>query len=259
MIMAGAVINPENIIITLSNGDIADITQIYTLPYLTHIYKYTYKLGGLDVSSDTLELIQGATLLCVLFGFDPSSLATNIKYNGHPINYDFGKYFGQLSIYNFTQYPDGSTIHIDYTKKILQSTLVDSMKKSFGECFPETTIGIIVPSEIYMMSSTANRNDSIALAFISPTTPDSINVHKNLEAYYIYNVCSNIDYRGQGLAKSIMITMLNNLYSQGQTRFILEVLNTNTVAYNLYTGLGFRKISSTLEEDKTYDVLYLQM
>lgn len=257
MIMANVVTSPNMITIRLSNGDVVDITQIHTLPYLTQTFDYVYKLGELNVSSNELELIQGATQLCILFGVDPSSLITDVKHRGISINIDIGKYFGNLSIYNFTEYPDGSTIHLDNIKQIISPRLVDSLMKNLAECFPGTEAGITIPSEIYMISSNMERDDIIACVYVSPYSPESIGAYTDIGAYYVYNVCADINYRGQGLAKSIMITMLNDLYSRGQTRFILEVLDSNTVAYTLYTSLGFKKISSSYEEDKTYDILYL--
>ena len=264
IIMANIITTSDNITIKSRDGNVIDTGPIHTLPYLNNKFEYTYKIGSpgiepYDVSSTGLDLIHGASQVCILFGRDPSSIITDIKYMKAPITIDFGKYYGQLSIYNFTEYPDGSAIDVDDVKYIVSPILIDSLSKSLNECFPDSVAGMIVPSEFYMITSDANRDNVIASVSACTNLPQSLGEYANISGYYIYNVCSNTDHRGQGLAKSIIITMLNDLYIKGANMFILEVLDSNIIAYTLYISLGFIKISSSYEEDKTYDVLYLAM
>jgi len=263
MIMANAITSPNNITIKLSDGNIADITQINILPYISgnpKQFEYTAEFGQKMVMFNGLELIQGAMQFCILFGIDPGSSITNIKFKGTPIELDFNRYFGMISIPNFTMYENGTVIDINLLKQITSSTLVDSLSKSLKNCFKEAyTIGITVPCEIYMITTDANRSNVIASVAATLYSPDSIGKYKQHKAYYIFNVCAKSEFRGQGLAKSIMITMLNNLINKGYKEFLLEVLPDNSIAYSLYKSLGFEKVSVIKNGTKSYDLLYLTL
>jgi hypothetical protein len=260
MIMANAISSPDNIIIKLSNGSIADITQVTILPYIAgnpELFEYTANFGQQLVMFDGLELIQGAIQLCILFGIDPGSMITNIKRKNIPIQLDFSRYFGILSIPNFTNYKDGTVIDMEQLKQILSVTLVNSISKILIDCFGGGGVG--VPCETYIITDDINRSNVIASASATLYPPNSVNKYKQLKPYYIFNVCANSQFRGQGLAKSIMITMLNDLINKGFNQFILEVIPNNLVAYSLYKSLGFIKLTTTTDSGKIYDLLYLKV
>ena len=267
MIAASVLSSPDRISIQLANGSVADITQVHTLPFITGlpaglpVYEYTATIGTQNIMSYSLELIDGAIQLCVLLGVDPGSIITNIKHRDEYVEIDYGKYYGSLSLPNFTEYPDGSSVPLDLLKYILPESLVNSLTNSLQECFPGVNAGIMLPSEVYMICSDKERSNIVASGAATLNIPDSLNEYKMMNPYYIYNVCSIIQVRGQGLAKSIMITMLNDLMSdkKGYNKFLLEVDQTNTVAYNLYISLGFHKLTSIGEDGKTYDLLLLDL
>ena len=262
MILANSLSSPHRITIELQGGGIADITQVNTLRNFgnnTNSFEYTAKLLDNDVSFNGLELIQGAIQLCLILGVDPSSVITNIQRYGVSVKINFERYFGIISLPNFTEYPDGSAILIEDTAVILSESLVDSLSKSLKECFPENEPAIIIPSEVYMITIDKTRSNIIASCVATLNAPQSIGQYANIGAYYIFNVCANTNIRGQGLAKSVMISMLNDLIGKGYNTFVLEVLPTNKVAYNLYESFGFQRVSSTNDGTDTYDLLYLKI
>ncbi len=246
----------DRINISLQNGDIVDLTKIPTLPYFGyHDTIYRAKLGSMDVSFNDLNFISGAITLCLLFGFDPDSIITNVSQNNQPIKLDLGRYFGIVEIPNSTNYPNGIVIPINSLN--LPSSLSLSLSRSLNECFSVVESGITVPSTLYMITSDRERSNVLASCLVTLDFPESIKKYKVDTSCYISNVCSNNNVRGQGLSKSIMICMLNDCISKHINIFMLEVLPSNTVAYNLYISLGFKKIASTFDNNISYDLLKL--
>lgn len=262
IIMADALSSPDRILIKLQNGNIVDITQSNTSIYFgnnPNIFEHTAKFMNYDVSFDGLGLIQGAIQVCLMLGVDPSSVITKFKKKGIQNKIKFGRYIGMVSIPNFTEYNDGAAILLSDANVILPHTLVESLSKSVEDCFPEYPAGIIVPSKLYVITTDENRSNVIASCTATLNGPASIGRYKAVGPY-IFSVCTNNEYRGQGLSKTIMISMLNDLISQGYRKFTLEVLPSNTVAYSLYQSLGFKKVATTKDDDNNiYDLLYLNI
>lgn len=280
MIMSSALTSPDNISIKLFDGNIADITQIATISYFGYnpnIYDYTAKFLNYDVSFNGMELIQGGIQLCLLLGVDPSSVITDIKNHGQPIKVDFGRYLRILSVPNFTKYDNGTSVLVTDMEPIVSNLLVDSLSRSLRQCFPEFPPGIMIPSELYMITLDEYASNVIASCAATLYPPESIKqfkvppnilVNRNTSSnerspivwpgsYYIFNVCSNIEYRGQGLSKAVMISMLNDLIGKGNKLFTLEVAPDNKIAHSLYQSLGFKKIGVSRDNNHTYDVLFL--
>jgi predicted GNAT family N-acyltransferase len=258
LVMAYTLAYPNSVNITRRDGTPIDLNQTPKTLYWGHYPErsnYTAKFLNKPVSFNSLDFIQGAIQVCLLFAFDPSSTITELKYQYTPTQLNFGRYFASISLSNPTDYPDGIPIEFDFLTDILGESRIESMSRNLRECFPDSEQGTIVPSELYFVTTDPEHNEVIALAEITSYLPEEIEQY--VGAWYIFNVCTSNSVRGQGLSKSIMVAMLNNLYRQGVTQFILEVLPSNTVAYNLYTSLGFRKVDSVTEGDKTYDVLLL--
>lgn len=257
VIIAQTITLPDRISIVDTNGEQFDITRASNLPnfgYRPGRYKYTAKLLTDGVSFDTLDFIQAAIQVCLLFGIDPGSIITDIQEGTLPIKIDFHRYFGTIPITNDSPYPDGSTVGFDELSNVLSLELRTSLESSYRSCFPDVSVGITVPSELYMVTSDESRTNVLTSCIVTNYIPDEVGAHTG--AYYIFNVCAISEIRGQGLAKSIMVTMLNDLMGRGVTKFILEVLPTNTVAYTLYTSLGFERIATTYQGE--YDILMLE-
>lgn len=254
ILMASIITDSTQLTIELDNGTYADITQAHTLPnYGNHpsTYDYTVNFGQQTISYNGNDILQGAVQLCMIFGIDPGAMITNVTYHGTPGTLDFMRYFGLTSIPNFTSYPVGTVISLSMLNSILSSKLVNSLSKSLHECFPDVEAGIPVPCELYMICTDETRSNIAASLAISTHLPENIGTHPN--TYYISNVCAGTAFRGQGLAKSLMICMLNNLISAGHHHFLLEVAPNNTIAYTLYISLGFQHIQTIAD----YYLMYL--
>lgn len=109
-----------------------------------------------------------------MLGVDPSSVITNFKKKGIPNKLSFGRYIGMISIPNLTEYPNGSAIFLNDTQGILSDALIDSLSRSLKDCFPEFPAGIIVPSELYMITTDENRSKVIASCTATLYGPASI-------------------------------------------------------------------------------------
>lgn len=205
------------------------------------------------VSFDSIEVIQGALQVSLLFGIDPGTVITNITHSGKPTHIDFGKYFRIISLPNPSWNADGTVIGLSRIEPFLGPELFNSLQSSLTQCFPNVDIGVKVPSELFFITTDEGLTNVASSCIVDSYLP------KNLEhyhgAYFISNVCTSPKYRGQGLSKSLLICMMNTLMNRGVDRFMLEVDVTNDVAYTLYLSLGFRKVDSVSDGDKTYDVL----
>lgn len=234
-----------DITVTFSDGTHSD--------YIPTFGDYMATVLGVPVSFSSLDLINGIVQICLLLGLPPSGIIHDILHEDTPIEIDFGYYFGSISLSNQSGLPDGSVLDTEYVRNITVPEIIDSAIMRWQECFPGVNSGIMLPSELYFISTNSTYANIAAVCVAAPNIPDELGTHIN--TYYISNVCSGNDYRGKGLSKSVLVCMINNLINKGIDKFLLEVLPTNTVAYNLYTSLGFRKIPS----GKTYDVLLLDL
>lgn len=243
---------PNKISIILSDNNTIDIPKISSLSG-----NYSCELKGNKVLFNNLEFIRGAITLCLLFGLDPSTHITDISYQGNLFPVDFERYISQLYIPNFTKRRnDGDVIDLQKLKMVLSSELMNSLSRNMSECFPSVNTGFIVPSDVYLMTSDSTNSNIIALTMITSFLPNSLIKYRD-RGQYIYSVCSANEYRGQGLAKSIMIAMINDYLNRNIKSFFLEVLTSNLIAYNLYTSIGFVKVDTT--DNGTYDVLHLKL
>ena len=59
---------------------------------------------------------------------------------------------------------------------------------------------------------------------------------------HILNIAVDPEYQGQGLGKYLMNFAISFGQERGATSILLEVRASNTVAQQLYTGLGFKQI-----------------
>jgi ribosomal-protein-alanine N-acetyltransferase len=59
---------------------------------------------------------------------------------------------------------------------------------------------------------------------------------------HILNVCINDGYRGRGLARKLMLYLLDRARAAGMSEAFLEVRPSNTAAAGLYHSLGFEQV-----------------
>ncbi len=59
---------------------------------------------------------------------------------------------------------------------------------------------------------------------------------------HILNVCMRDDYRGRGLARKVLLYLIDRARSAGMYEAFLEVRPSNTKAARLYYSLGFEQV-----------------
>lgn len=75
----------------------------------------------------------------------------------------------------------------------------------------------------------------------------------NYDESHLLNMCINHSHQGQGLAKKLLNYLHNIcLYNQSKV-FILEVRQSNPIAYGLYKSFGFNEIGIRKKYYKTLD------
>lgn len=263
MIMAYSLYNPDinaRISIILDDTNQIDINSVLDLPYFNYTYEYSAQFNNITISFDNREIIQGAVQICVLFGIDPSTVITNVQHNNQPTGINFGRYYIMVPFTNTSPYPDGTIVEFDDVR--LQNTeLVNSLENMLNSCFENENVGVSLPGDVYAITIDPTRTNVIATCYATPYAPPSYAQYDG--AHFISNVCTSSDVRGYGLSKSILVSMLNDKISEGINRFVLGVDPDNTIAYRLYTELGFEKVETIVEyggdmmSDMLTDVLLL--
>jgi ribosomal-protein-alanine N-acetyltransferase len=59
---------------------------------------------------------------------------------------------------------------------------------------------------------------------------------------HVLNVCVREEYRGRGLARRVMLYLIDRARNAGMYEAFLEVRPSNTVAARLYDSLGFEQV-----------------
>jgi [ribosomal protein S18]-alanine N-acetyltransferase len=59
---------------------------------------------------------------------------------------------------------------------------------------------------------------------------------------HILNVCVRAEYRGRGLARKVLLYLINRARNAGMYEAFLEVRPSNTTAARLYHSLGFEQV-----------------
>lgn len=266
ILTANQISSPKNIKITRNNGDIIDIINIESLTRINYNYNYKCQLGILNVKFESIDFIKGVSLMCLLFGVNPSNLINEAFYNNESIIFEFNRYIGKILLTNNLLIDNmRHSLPILYFKNAIQNQYETTIK-ILKECFNSGEYStILLPSIMYITSTDKNYNNIIATA--SATTNFSFlpNKYHNLNnnqtiptIYYILSVCTGNKYRGQGITKSLLIALINELIIEGARTFLLEVDPRNINAYKLYNKLGFIKIDDTFDNIH-YDLLSLKI
>lgn len=61
------------------------------------------------------------------------------------------------------------------------------------------------------------------------------------EEAHVTNIAVHPDFRGQGIGKLLLLSMMREAVASGASEMTLEVRESNTVAQNLYFGLSFTR------------------
>lgn len=198
------------------------------------------EVSKMDFSSlyQKKEFLMGIQEMALMLGINPNILITDLNYK-----------FLKIDLSNTSSYVNGNIIDIDE----IQFPYKDNINLLLNKCFPTAKgLGMMLPCTIYMYLEDKIIGVTMATRFM----PSYINY---ITGYYIFNVCTDPQYQGQGIGKSLLICTINDLILLGVKSFTLEVDITNRRAYKLYTTLGFIKINSTIHDDKLHDVLHLNI
>lgn len=139
---------------------------------------------------------------------------------------------------------------LDLSRQIeVDPEIIDSLIDLLFTSFNTNNIGVDLPSRIYFLTEEKEVVACVFLTSRKETLP--VKYRTVLNGYYIYNVCTAIPYRGQGLMKNLIHQILKedpefpDLVAIGESIcypspiFYLRVAKENVAARNLYSRLGF--------------------
>lgn len=227
LLMSNQIINNQNInIIGNLTFDINQYLGKGKLPY-------NAKFKNLEVQFNSLDGIQGAILICNLLGKDwrniieaPQLGLTSSTYLGKILISDHDNFI------NIQQLPQKG---VDY---MTTNSLIQDMLDCFGQL-----AGFFLPSNIYTVSTDPNNQNVVTSASVSITQNNQTLPIQFRDGYLIYNACTHSNYKRQGLMKSVLIMLINEILSMNpKSNIYLEVDPNNNAAISLYTSLGFQKV-----------------
>ena len=114
------------------------------------------------------------------------------------------------------------------------------------KCFP-TRASFLSDSQIYVL---LDNDKTIAINALYSGYYESVPEHlwdRNSTSFYLYNVCTDPDFRGHHLQELLLQTAFDHLKTQNKTpiNIYLLVLKNNPGAIRLYQRLGFNTIGTT--------------
>ena len=129
---------------------------------------------------------------------------------------------------------------------------IRDLTQTMFECF-NSYPGFCIPCDIY---SASINNNIISCAVVS-SSQNILNIPSQFnDGYLIYNVCTLYKYRRKGLAKSILIMLINDLLTlDPKCNIYLEVDIQNTIAYDLYSSLRFEKVGKNEHKNVLYHIM----
>lgn len=214
---------------------------------------YTAMFGTNLIKWGSLDFIAGAIQICLLMGITPREVITDST-----VKIEFNDYIGKMTLPNTYGYVDGTVMETEKLKANMDYKLFLEIDRILRECFPEAHVpGVAVPCDVYLHARDPVYENVTAMVMISKVLPKYLEEHKG--SIFIFNVCTDIKNRGQGISKTLMVSALNNLIATGHKTFLLEVKPDNTIAYNLYYSLGFIMIGSVQHLHVTSHLLKLDI
>lgn len=163
-------------------------------------------------------------------------------------------YYGHVDIPNFTKYSDGKLINFIDLKGILHNDYISSLSKIISACFNNNSPSITLPSTIYTISITSDHSSIVSTATVTTSLPHHLSEYKG--SCYIYNVCTNINYRGQGYAHTLLNTLIKN---HGYNHYMLDVYADNKSALKLYSKMGFQLLKKHYVNNRLAYLLELKL
>lgn len=118
-----------------------------------------------------------------------------------------------------------------------------------NECFGKR-VGFYGKSQIYVLMT---ENKPVAISIFDTEREPDIPPHLwNPNSYYLYNVCTDENFRGQHLQETLIQTAFDHLKSKSRMPrdVYLFVYADNQPAIRLYERLGFNKIFTTTFQNK---------
>jgi len=121
---------------------------------------------------------------------------------------------------------------------LVQTPVVRAISHNLWRSFGNPQIGIWMGGTTYVLC--LNDCSPVAHASINPRPMPMLSKAQlgwDSPSHYLYNVCTVPEYRGRGLMKTLLRSLLNDL-PKGSC-VLLEVDPSNVPAVQLYLGLGF--------------------
>lgn len=129
----------------------------------------------------------------------------------------------------------------------LENTPLPQLHKAFCEAFGDYSVPIDMPLERFQSNMKRNGYDpavSVGAYADGRLVGFIMSGHRTWEGCdTAYDMGTGVipTYRGQGIAKDMVGQLKTLLADKGLSRYILEVITTNTKALSLYEKSGFRK------------------
>lgn len=191
--------------------------------------RYNAKFKNLWVQFDSLEFIRGAIFICNLLGKPWQDLIYDSE-----IKLTSNIYLGKILIFGDEDMIDIRQLPQYGVNLITTNSLIRDLLDCFNN-FPTFHLS----SHIYLASTDSNNHNVVATTSVT---------RKFYGGYLIYNACTYSPYKRQGLMKSILIMLINELLELDlENKICLEVDPNNRAAYTLYVSLGFRKIGEGID------------
>lgn len=164
-------------------------------------------------------------------------------------------YYGHLVIPNFNI--KQNIINLNNLTNIIHPPIVTSLQSLIKKSFNNNNIpSITIPSTIYIASNLQDYTCIVSSASVTTIMPQHLSNYQNFSSMYIYNVCTDIHYRGKGISKCLLDTLI---YNEKSKHYLLDVYADNIPAISLYNKLGFVFVKSYYIKSRKAYVLEIKI
>jgi len=208
--------------------------------------------NDLLIQTDDPDFFQGSITLCKLFGLNWPSFIIEPHQGKEPYMIKSNFYLGKVLI------PNSGTVPLSSLHPHLAPETMRSLSRSLDECFGIFPKSVISPATIMFSSTDPNYHSITSSAAITSSISHLPAEYQINGSYFIFNVCTSINYRGKGLSRSVLIALINEVVKPDRVTVIqLEVEPVNVTAYQLYTSLGFVKVGASMAGGKYFHIFRL--